>query len=286
MFALGACGFGDFGDDPDLQDGCPSNPEPSASSGGRLGAGTFVWSCIRERDAYCGEWRWPSAVAQGARFEVGFSSVDVAGSQIMAIGSVADLGVAFEAQGEGEASLIAREADAVVDFISVWVRPVSRIVISRPKGRATDAEGCDITDWSPGGAHAEVIEGEQIEVQASPYDGPTLLAGDLDYSWESLTPELLAVTPSRGRLAQIDGLAEGTGRVAVRVGAFEEIIEVPVLPTTVESTGAEEGTTGAEEGTTGATTGDEPSTGSTGSTGGTGGTGGSGSGGESSGGSR
>lgn len=257
--ALGACDLGGIDDDFDLQDGCSANPEPEARSGGHLGEGDFRWTCIRERDAYCGEWQWPSAVALGAHFEVDFLSDDAVGSRIMAIGGVTDIGVAFEAWSEGEASLFVREADAVVDFISVRVRPVSRIVLSRPKGRSTDADGCDVTDWAPGGASAEVVEGERIDVQASPYDGPTLLAGDLDYTWESLTPELLLVTPSSGRLAQLDGLAEGTGRVAVRVGDFEEIIEIPIHAAAVESTGPDDTTTGADEGTTGDDPGGESS---------------------------
>ena len=179
----------------------------------------------------------------------------------MAIGSVADRGLTFEAHSEGEASLVAREADAVVDFISVRVRPVSRVTLSRPTGRATDAEGCDITDWSPGeGGYAEVAEGERIDVQAIPYDGPTRLAGDLHYDWESLTPELLRVIPSGNRLAHIDGLAAGTGRVAVRVGAHEEIIEVPILASMAGSTGAEDPTTGEDTGEgTGTSTGEDAS---------------------------
>lgn len=263
VLALGACDFG-VDDDPDLSDGCSFNAEPTARSRGHLGEGFFAWNCIRERDAHCGDSVWPAAIAHGARFEVAFESADASGSRIMAIGSVVDVGLSFEAQHEGEASLIAREADAVVDFVSVRVRPVTRITLSRPKGRATDSDGCDITDWSPGeGAFAEVGEGERIEVQAIPYDGATLLAGDLGYSWESLTPELLAVTPTGGRLAQLAGLAEGTGRVAVRAGNHEEIVEIAVhAAQTDDDTSIEDTTTGDDDGTTGER--DEETTSSTG----------------------
>ncbi len=290
MVTAGGCDDS-WSDDSGDEHQCVPVSNPVESAAGALSQGRFKWICVNSGDPTCGSRSFPNAVAAGARFNLDFSTntslpAGVGDPRLSAIGdALVDSGSGFSAPVPGVATVVAVSEEAAIDFIEVEVLSVTRLTLSRTLPEPTaDEWGCTPGDPRPSeGERPDLFLGENFAVQVMPYAGSTRLSGSLEYTWESLTPEILFVSETGGRVARIDGLSEGVGRLVVRGGGHEETFEVRVDAVPIEdppetgdgSTGGDDGSTGGDDGST---TGDDGST-SGGST-----SGGSTSGGETSGG--
>lgn len=203
---------------------------------GQLSLGTFRWVCVGEGDPTCGSGGFPAAVAVGSRFNLTFTEDADLPNEIGAnfLEPVSDVvvpdGTGFRVERSGVVTMVALSSNAAVDFVDLELRSVSRITLSRlPDPPGTDEWGCEVAAPAPAeGDSADTYVGEGATVQAMPYADSTRLAGSLQYEWESLTPEVLTVTPYAGREARLDGKTVGTARIAIRAGDHEEIVEVTV----------------------------------------------------------
>lgn len=251
---------------------CVPAPSPVEDADGALALGRFRWACVNSGDPTCGSGNFPYAVAMGARFNLDFSTdSDVPDSvgdpELSAIGNaLVRTGAAFSAPVPGVATVVAVSDEAAIDFIELEVQPVTLLTLSRTlPPPPTDEWGCTSREPPPTeGGRPDLEVGESANVQAMPYAGSTRLGGSLEYSWESLTPQIVGVSSGAGRFARLDGLTEGVGRVVVRGGDHEETFEIRVdapPPTSEPETGSDDetgaggdgtgSTSGGEEGTTG-----------------------------------
>lgn len=270
-----------WGDDGDDEHECATPSSPIERASGALSNGRFEWICLEGSDPTCGSRVFPLAVAAGARFSLDFRTsselpAGVGDPMLSAVGAslVGGDGTGFSAPLPGVATVVAVSEEAAIDFIEVEVLSVTRLSLSRTLPPPEPNEwGCTPGAPSPAeGERADLVVGDSFTVQVMPYAGSTRLGGGLDYTWESLTPDVLVVSNPGGRVARIDGLSEGIGQLVVRGGGHEEVFDVRVdaapIPDETESAGTD-GSTGGEDGSTG---GEGESTGDGGTTGGADGT--------------
>ena len=249
--AVGASCNGDSGDPSEHV--CTPVTEPIEFTFGQLRLGSFRWVCVGEGDPTCGNGGFPAAVAVGGRFNLTFTEDGDLPNEIgsVVVQPVSDAivpdGTGLRAERSGVVTMVALSNDAAVDFIDLELRSVSRITLSRlPDPLGPDEYGCEVAQPGPAeGDPADTYVGEGATVQAMPYADSTRLAGSLQFEWESLTPEVLTVTPYAGREARLDGKQVGRAEIMIRAGGHEEIVEVMVTEAPPDpDTGTDDGGTG------------------------------------------
>jgi hypothetical protein len=116
------------------------------------------------------------------------------------------------------AVLISTEDGAVVDFVHVWVAPVTAITLARRDGdRISGAIGLTV--------------GEDVTLVPTLWNGAQRLGGDAEATWTVDANGPLAVlrdgSADRRRLR---ARAPGTATVTVALGEAHTTVEVEVLP--------------------------------------------------------
>lgn len=269
---------------------------------GELGFATFRWECAGPGDLACITERvesFPRGVALGSTFELSYTlhgHVPVDAGWIEQVGSTHaqelsssgnyegdyDYGVEIEprasylAQAAGDLTLLAlAQDDTVADFITLSIEPVTSLALVR------DCRSRSCSGESDGDAVGAVLMGSTIDVRAEPFGGGTRLVGDIDYAWESLTPEIAALVQTDGNVATLELLAPGIAYLRVQGVDLEDTVAIEVTsnvmsegphrrPPSGETEGGSTDGTGTESGTSGGTDTD-PGTGTSTGTGTTGG---------------
>jgi hypothetical protein len=287
---------------------CSDRGEGGGPSDGALGFASFRWLCAGSGDVACVPARvegFSRKVAVGATFEAGFvfrASVpnELSEGWLVPVGptvqrqgsygggygggygydgSEPEVSASFRALAEGTVTLLAMADDeTVADYTVLSLQPVSSLTVVHDCRTRACGSGVD------GAAPGLVSAGERIDLRAEPYGGGTLLVGHLDYTWESLSPDVAELDSSRGHVATLRAIRAGTASVRVQGGGAEVTVAIVIVsdgprrprPGGSADTETDTGTgtetdTGTQSGTdTGPSTDGEAGTGTdTGTTGGT-----------------
>jgi hypothetical protein len=229
-----------------LATACSDRGADGGVGSGDLGFATFRWECAGAGDVACVPEQvagFPRGVAVGASFEASFVLDDdlprrIEPGRLELVGPKAEE-VSSSPGGEGydgssrarfttleagEVTLMAMASDdTVADHVTLSLRPVSSLAVVRDC-RSRSCDGA-----VDGGAVGSVSAGDRIDVRAEPYGNGVLLVGDLDYTWESLTPELAEVTRSDGHVATLELRGEGTAYVRAAGGGAEDTVAIEVV---------------------------------------------------------
>lgn len=185
---------------------------------------TIVGQCAAD-DAACSRRHPMAPLAIGSRFHPDVST-EIAGSTTpnlllqSADASVLAIedGVLFAKSSGTSAVLISTEDGAVVDFVHVWVAPVTKITVARRDGERID------------GAIGLTV-GEDITLVPTLWNGAQRLAGSGDATWSVNAEGALAMmrdgSSDRRRLR---ARAPGTATVTVALGEAKTSFEIEVLP--------------------------------------------------------
>jgi hypothetical protein len=191
---------------------------------GGMRQATMVGQCSND-DAACSRRAPLAPLAIGARFypEV---STEIAGSSTpnLRLESAESDVVALEGgalvakQPGASAVLITTDDGSVVDFVHVWVAPVTHITLARRDGdRVTGSLGLAV--------------GEDVTLVPGLYNGAQKLAGDPDATWSVDNEAALVVlrdgSTDRRRLR---ARAPGKATVTVALGDATTSIDVEVVP--------------------------------------------------------
>lgn len=191
---------------------------------GGMRQATLVGQCAKD-DAACARRSPLAPLAIGSRFfpEV---STDIAGTSTPNLhlesaepGVLAVENGALVAKSAGtSAVLISTDDGSVVDFIHVWVSPVSHIALARRDGERING---------PLG----LAVGEDVTLVPSLFNGAQKLAGDPDTQWTVDNEAALVVlrdgSPDRRRLR---ARAPGKATITVALGTATTSVAVEVVP--------------------------------------------------------
>jgi hypothetical protein len=185
---------------------------------------TLVGQCSKD-DAACSRKAPLAPLAIGSRFYPELST-EIAGTTTpnlrldsAAPGVVSVDGGALIAKSEGtSAIMISTDDGSIVDFVHVWVAPVTSISLARRDGeRLTGSLGLTV--------------GEDVTLVPALFNGAQKLAGDPDAQWSVDNDAALVVlrdgSTDRRRLR---ARAPGKSKVTVALGAATTSIEVEVVP--------------------------------------------------------
>lgn len=196
----------------------------SACGTGGMQQATLVGQCAAN-DAACARRAPLAPLAIGARFYPEVSTA-LAGTSTPNLvlessnRSVIDIkdGALVGVSAGASAVLISTDDGSVVDFLHVWVAPVTSIALTRRDGeRVTDSLG--------------LVVGEDISLVPSLFNGAQKLAGQPTVTWSVDNESTLAIlhdgTTDRRRLR-----AQAPGKAVIRVALGDTIseIEVEVVP--------------------------------------------------------
>ena len=192
--------------------------------GGAMHQATLVGQCA-EGDAACSRRHPLAPLAIGAHFHPDVSA-EIAGTSTpnLRLESVAPDILSVEAgdlvgrQPGASAVLISTDDGSVVDFIHVWVAPVTQITLSRRDGeRVSGTVGLAV--------------GEDITLEPALWNGPQRLAGDQDLQWTVSDDHAVSVLRdgSAGR-RRLRARAPGKATVTVGLGDSKATLEVEVVP--------------------------------------------------------
>lgn len=200
---------------------------------GELGLASFSWVCDEGADHGCDQERFPDDIAVGSTFEASFSVAredigrgsygEVEGASPSWI-EPAELGAGLMARAPGEVALLATRGGTLIDFTMVDLHEVSRVALRRPAEEDPDCQDVgdederddDEAEPPPCMPGPILDRSEDLEtpytiaelepqtarmLEAIPLSGSLPLAGRFDYTWTSLDPTRLTVSPrSRGRV--------------------------------------------------------------------------------------
>ena len=191
--------------------------------GGALHQATMVGQCAKD-DAACSRKGPLAPLAVGAHF---FPEVDtdVAGtttpnlrleSAEPSIVEVVD-GALVAKQPGASAVLISTDDGSVIDFIHVWVSPVTSMTLQRRDGeRIADTVG--------------LAMGEDITLVPSLFNGAQKLAGNADVVWTSSSDAVSILRDGSPDRRRIKAHAPGKSTLTVALGDAKTSIDVEVLP--------------------------------------------------------
>jgi len=198
-------------------------PIAGCAMGGAMHQATLVGQCAAE-DVACSRRHPQAPLAIGTRFypEV---STELAGtttpnlrleSASPDVVAVEDGALVARKQG-ASAVLISTDDGSVVDFVHVWVAPVTKITLARRDGdRIGTAIGLAV--------------GEDITIQPALWNGAQRLSGDGDAEWTVTSTSTLSVlrdgSPDRRRLR---ARAPGKATVTVAIGDTKQSVEIEVV---------------------------------------------------------
>ena len=192
--------------------------------GGAMHQATLAGQCA-ETDVACARRHPMAPIAIGARFypEV---ATEVAGtstpnlrleSALPDVVAVED-GALVGKQPGTSAVLISTDDGSIVDFVHVWVAPVSNITVARRDGERI------------AGPIALTV-GEDVVLVPALWNGAQKLTGAADVAWSTTSDTPLAIlrdgSPDRRR---IKARAPGKATVTVALGGAQTAIDVEVVP--------------------------------------------------------
>jgi hypothetical protein len=192
--------------------------------GGAMKQATIVGQCA-EGDAACSRRHPQAPIAIGTRFYPDVSAsidgtttpnlrLESAVPEILAIEDGAFVGKKPGAT----AVLITTDDGSVVDFVHVWVSPITKITLSRRDGERI------------GGAVGLAV-GEDITLEPALWFGAQRLAGDADVSWTPSDERVISVlrdgSTSRRRLR---ARAPGKSTITVAIGDAKTTVQLEVVP--------------------------------------------------------
>ena len=199
-------------------------PALGCAMGGALHQATLTGQCAAD-DVACSRRHPQAPIAIGTRFypEV---STEIAGtttpslrldSALPDVVAVEDGALVARRPGTS-AVLISTDDGAVVDFVQIWVAPVTQITLARRDG-----------DRIAGPIALAV--GEDVTLAPMLWNGAQRLSGDGGVAWSSTTPGAVAIlrdgSADRRRLR---GRAPGTTTVTVALGEVTTSVDVEVVP--------------------------------------------------------
>ena len=191
--------------------------------GGALHQATMVGQCAKD-DAACSRKGPLAPLAVGAHF---FPEVDtdVAGtttpnlrleSAEPSIVAIVD-GALVAKQPGAAAVLISTDDGSVIDFIHVWVSPVTSMTLQRRDGeRIADTLG--------------LAMGEDITLVPSLFNGAQKLAGSADVVWTSSSDAVSILRDGSPDRRRIKAHAPGKTTLTVALGDAKTSIDLEVLP--------------------------------------------------------
>ncbi|HEY5944677.1 MAG TPA: hypothetical protein VIV40_04270 [Kofleriaceae bacterium] len=196
----------------------------SACAGGGMHQATLVGQCAAN-DAACSRKAPLAPLAIGARFypEV---ATEIAGSSTPnlrlesaepSVLAVEDGALVAKSAGTS-AVLISTDDGSVVDFVHVWVAPVTQITLARRDGeRITGSLGLAV--------------GEDVTLVPSLFNGAQKLAGDSAAQWtvDNAGPLVILQDGSSDR-RRLRARAPGKTKVTVALGTATASIDVEVVP--------------------------------------------------------
>lgn len=185
---------------------------------------TLVGQCA-EGDAACSRRHPLAPIAIGAHFypEV---STEVAGTSTpnLRLESAAPDILAVEGpalvakQAGASAVLISTDDGSVVDFVHIWVAPVSTVTVARRDGERI------------AGPIALAV-GEDVTLEPALWNGAQRLTGAADISWTASTGAPISIlrdgSPDRRRLK---ARAPGKATITVALGEAKTTLDVEVVP--------------------------------------------------------
>jgi len=199
-------------------------PLTGCAMGGAMKQATIVGQCATD-DVACSRRHPMAPLAIGSRFHPDVST-EIAGSTTpnlllqsadSSVLAVED-GVLLAKQAGTSAILISTEDGAVVDFVHVWVAPVTKITVARRDGDRID------------GAIGLTV-GEDVTLVPTLWNGAQRLAGSSDATWSVNAEGALAMmrdgSSDRRRLR---ARAPGKATVTVALGDTKTSFEIEVLP--------------------------------------------------------
>lgn len=252
--------------------GCGSTCGDSTSPGtiGELGNGRFLYECGGTSDPVCehssnGDY-FPECIVLGGGFDLEYELIDASAlesNELTPVLYVESINQGFfrgtddfEALRVGEAAFVVRESERVLDLIHLdIVEPDSIDVFARDPATPTTT--------------VELGVGETEVLRVFPRNlGCPQLGGAVPIEADSSDTAIVSL--SAGDVLRIQGQAEGTAVVRVRIGALEQAITVQVGATPIdpETESATSDTGPGTSGSSGASTSDSTGSSSGGSTGG------------------
>jgi hypothetical protein len=197
---------------------------PACAMGGALRQATLVGQCA-EGDVACSRRHPQAPIAVGTRFYPEVSaSIDGSSTPNLVLESAAPdiLAVedgAFVAKRPGASAVLITTDDAsVVDFVHVWVAPVTKLTLMRRDGDRVD------------GAIGLAV-GEDVTITPALWNGAQRLAGAGDATWTVSTEGTVSVlrdgSPDRRRLR---ARAPGKATITVALGDVSAAVDVEVVP--------------------------------------------------------
>jgi hypothetical protein len=199
-------------------------PLGACGASGALHQATLAGQCASD-DVACSRRHPQAPIAIGTRFFPDVA-VDIAGnttpnlileSADPDVLAVEDGALVARAPG-ASAVLIATEDGSIVDFVHVWVAPVTRMTLARRDGERIEGS-------------VGLTVGEDLTVVPTLWNGSQRLAGAGEVSWQSSDGAALAVlhdgTSDRRRLR---ARAPGKATITVALGDARATLDVEVVP--------------------------------------------------------
>jgi len=198
-------------------------PLAGCAAGGALHQATFAGQCAAD-DVACSRRHPQAPLAVGSRFYPDVSAsidgtttpnlfLDSAAPEVLAV----EDGALTARQPGASAVLITTDDGSVVDFVHVWVAPVTRVTLARRDGdRITGPIGLTV--------------GEDVTLSPTMWNGAQRLAGDGGATWTSSTDGPISIladgsTDRRRLLAR----APGKTTVTVALGTVETRVDIEVV---------------------------------------------------------
>lgn len=192
--------------------------------GGALRQATLVGQCA-EGDAACSRRHAQAPIAVGTRFYPEVSaSIDGSSAPSLTLESAAPDVLAVEggalvAKKPGASAVLISTDDAsVVDFVHMWVAPVTKLTLMRRDGDRVD------------GAIGLTV-GEDVTITPALWNGAQRLAGAGDVAWTASPEGAVSIlrdgSPDRRRLR---ARAPGKATVTVSLGDASAAVDVEVVP--------------------------------------------------------
>lgn len=193
-------------------------------TGGAMRQATLVGQCA-EGDAACSRRHPQAPIAIGTRFYPEISaSVDGTTSPNLRLESTLPEILAIEdgafvgKQPGATAVLIKTDDGSVVDFVHVWVSPITKITLARRDGDRI------------GGAVGLAV-GEDLTLEPALWFGAQRLAGDADITWTTSEDKVITIlrdgSTNRRRLR---ARAPGKTTITVALGGAQTTVELEVVP--------------------------------------------------------
>lgn len=212
-----------------LAAGC-SDFAGEGSKAGELGNGSFAFAC--DDSLPCSKFRpertseFPNQVASGATFKVSFTPTKGRpGITLSSVGSsfFSSRGAnQFAAVRPGRGTIVARDnTGAVIDFTYIDIVVPDAIAVYDDDSAASNPNPTTVSD-------VEVTVGRGRSVRAVARKNNEILAGQLEYEWQSGSDDILSVDTVRGIKATLLGKTKGSTTLTVSGGSYQQRVTVLV----------------------------------------------------------